>query len=128
MANPFDYVSAASEGQEMPDEEAGYSPFLTNRAFSYHVDCVMFANEMNMNPNIPNAQQFEYYKYSLSPRRRRAKWIKNENIEDIKRIREIYQTSHTKALDIFRILTQDQLLHVRRIHYERETLRSGSKP
>ena len=50
--NPFDFVKSVSNTKKdiMVDdiEEKQYTPFLTNKALSYHQDAVYFANEMNI--------------------------------------------------------------------------------
>jgi len=49
--NPFDYVNEILQGKKQliidDASEKAYVPFLTNRSLSYHLDCVMYANEMN---------------------------------------------------------------------------------
>ena len=37
---------------EDPDLEKQYPSYIVNRCLSGHVDAIMFANEMNMRPNL----------------------------------------------------------------------------
>ena len=48
---PFDYVKSINEKSEM-DDLSGYNPFLTNRAFAYHLDTILLAEEMNQAHHI----------------------------------------------------------------------------
>ena len=37
-----------------------YVPFVINRALSYHMDCILYANEINMNSYIDKDMQYHY--------------------------------------------------------------------
>ena len=63
MSNPFDYVKDASYSKENlmrgseNDKlaESFYDPWLTNLAFSYHLDSILHSNLMNMYSEVlPN--------------------------------------------------------------------------
>jgi len=62
--SPFDYVNQILQGKKnlIVDEvtEKEYSPFLTNRSLSYHMDCLMFANEMNSRHFIDKKMQNDF--------------------------------------------------------------------
>ena len=38
--------------EEDPSVIKNYAPYIINRCLSGHVDCIMFANEMNKYPNL----------------------------------------------------------------------------
>ena len=38
--------------EEDPDAISKYPPYIVNRCLSGHLDCIMFANEMNKFPNL----------------------------------------------------------------------------
>lgn len=63
-SNPFDYVNAVLQSKKkliVDDQtEKAYNSFMTNRALSYHMDCLMFANEMNQKHFIDKKMQFDY--------------------------------------------------------------------
>ena len=50
---------------EDPSIEKDYSPYIINRCFSGHIDSVMFANELNLKPNLPKKLQYDFYLNSL---------------------------------------------------------------
>ena len=37
-----------------------YTPFVVNRALSYHLDCVLYVNELNRLPGIDKDMQYSY--------------------------------------------------------------------
>ena len=63
MPSPFDYLNAINLTKEnmMVDaqSEKDYVPYLINRGLSMFQDTVLYANEMNMHPDIPKKSQFE---------------------------------------------------------------------
>ena len=37
-----------------------YNPFVVNRALSYHMDCILYVNDMNLHPGIEKDLQYQY--------------------------------------------------------------------
>ena len=117
MMKPFDYVSAVTYSKKDMmrntdnDElaEKSYEPFLTNRALSYHIDCVPYANEMNRYPDLDKLLQFDFFINTLRPMKRFAKWVKPVQNEDLEAVMEYYSYSRVKAETALSVLTQDQL-------------------
>ena len=97
------------------DNKRDYVPFVVNKALSFHYDCIMYANQMNMNPNIDNILQYQYYLNSIrSYKRPFQKWIKRETIADLDLVKEYYNISTEKAKEALSILTEDQLNIIRK--------------
>jgi len=118
--NPFDYVKQISQGKKdlMVDEitEKAYVPFLTNRALSYHLDCVMFANEMNRRHHLDKKLQYSYLINTVRGRKRPyAKWSKAEIPDDLECVKLVYGYSNSKARQILSLLTPEQLADLRKI-------------
>ena len=114
MSKPFDYVNQILQGKKqlIIDEvtEKGYEPFLTNRALSQHKDCVLFANEMNQRHHLDKKMQNDFLLNTVrSVKRPFAKWAKSEKNNDIECIKLAYGLSDSKALDVLRLLTKEQL-------------------
>ena len=86
-----------------------YNPFLSNRAFSYHNDSILQANEMNQRHHLDKKMQFDYLLNNIRPRKRFAKWIKNESSEDVSVIKEYYGYNNTKAIEALSVLSEEQL-------------------
>ena len=117
MSNPFTYVDSVSyskknmmRGTENDElAEKGYKPYLTNRSMSYHHDSILYANEMNMRPQIDNKQQYEYLLNTLRKRKRFAQWKKQKPDAPVEMIMEYFGYGRAKAEQAMRVLTDDQL-------------------
>lgn len=117
MTKPFDYVNSISytkkdlmtgtENDELA--EAGYIPFLTNRALANHLDTVLYAQEMNMNHHLDNKLQYSYLLNTIRPSKRFSKWAKKEVNSDLDAVREYYGYNYDKAKAALQILTPDQI-------------------
>ena len=115
--SPFDFVKAINENKqdlirdsENPDlAETFYKPFIINRAFSHFKDTIMYANEINMYPNISNKLQNDYYLNSIRKSKRYSKWHKKEEDDKIEAIMEYYNVNYARAREIGNVLTDEQL-------------------
>ena len=112
--SPFDYVKEILQGKKqlIVDEltEQEYKPFLVNRSLSYHKDCIMYANEMNMRHHIDKKLQNAFLLNTVrSQKRPFAKWIKSEKSEDIECLKTVYGFSDTKAREAYRVLGKEQI-------------------
>lgn len=122
MSNPWDYINAITftkkslvDGTENDDlAEKSYVPFVTNRALSYFPDCIMYANEMNMNHHLDNKLQFHYLLNSIRPKKRFSKWSKRATDEDLDVVMAHYKCNIHRAQEYVKILTEDQLKQIRR--------------
>ena len=112
--NPFDYVNAILQNKKqlIVDEltEKEYVPFLTNRSLSYHKDCIMYSNEMNMRHYADKKLQNDFLLNTVrSQKRPFAKWVKPEKSEDLECVKNIFQYSNTKAKEALRLLSKQQI-------------------
>lgn len=118
MSTPFDYINEILVGKKqlIVDEttEKEYNPFITNRSLSYHRDCIMQANEINMRSHIDNKMQFDFYLNIIrSQKRPFAKWVKSENNEDKEIVKNFFKISDSKAVEVLRILSKEQILELK---------------
>ncbi len=116
--SPFDYVNEILQGKKnlIVDDytEKTYEPFLVNRALSYHLDCIMFANEMNQRPFIDKKLQNDFLCQVIRSKKRTfAKWIKSEKNDDIDIVKKIYGYSDSKAKEALMLLNDEQLKEMR---------------
>lgn len=96
-------------------DEKDYKPFLVNKALSFHYDCIMYANQMNLNTNLDPYLQFHYYLNTIRPYKRPyQKWLKREKIEDLAVIKEHYKYSNEKAKDALSVLSNVQINEIRK--------------
>jgi hypothetical protein len=114
QVNPFDIVNDISLYKKRLIEENNedeYNSFKVNRAFSYFVDTIMYASDMNLNSHISKLMQHDYLLYSIrkKERFRKSKWSKPKKDDDIESIQEYYGYSRDKALTVLSVLTDEQL-------------------
>jgi hypothetical protein len=91
-----------------------YVPFVINRALSFHRDCVLYANEMNLHPGIEKDAQFEFYLNTIrSMKRKFQPWQKTSADKDIECVKEYFGYSNEKAKEALRILNDEQIAEIK---------------
>ena len=110
--NPFDLVKAINEKKTV-QSSADYNPFLSNVSFSYHLDCVLIANEMNAHPNLPVECQYDFMFGSIRKGKRFCPWHKPEENPYLEVVMEYYNYSKAKALEALQVLTQSDLRDIK---------------
>ena len=98
---------------EDPTLEKEYPPYIVNRCFSGHLDCIMFANEMNIHNNIPKKMQYDFYLNSLRKKKRFSPWLRQDKVKDLDYVKQYYGYSNEKAMQALKILNKDQLKFIR---------------
>lgn len=92
-----------------------YAPFVVNRALSYHMDCVLYANELNKIPSVDKDMQYQYLLNTIRPMKRKfAPWQKASRDKDIECVKLYFGYSDQKAKDALRILTDEQIAEIRK--------------
>ena len=91
------------------DPTAKYPSYIINRCMSSHLDTVMFANEMNLSPQLDSDMQYSFYLNSLRKKRRFSPWQKKDKVQDLDLIKKYFKYNDDKARDALRILTKDQI-------------------
>ena len=86
-----------------------YSPYVINRCLSGHIDCILFANEMNMNSHLDKDMQYYFYLNSLRKRKRFSPWIRKDKVKDLECVKQYYGYSNDKASQALKILNKTQL-------------------
>jgi hypothetical protein len=91
-----------------------YKPFLINRALSYHMDCVLYVNEMNINNSLDVDMQYQYLLNTIRPMKRKFQpWQKSEVDKDIECVKQYFGYSNEKAKEALRILTDEQVAEIK---------------
>ena len=106
--SPFTYVKAINEKTQVSDL-SGYNPYLTNRAFAYHIDCVLLAEEMNQYHNLSPQLQYDFYYHSVRRGKRFGFPPKVEDDHNLHHVMEYYQCSKQKALEYLQVLTLNDI-------------------
>jgi len=96
-------------------EYKDYKPFMVNRALSFHMDCVLYANELNLNSGLDSDMQYQYLLNTIRPMKRKFQpWQKAEVLKDIECVKQYFGYSNEKAKQVLRILTDEQLEQIRK--------------
>ena len=107
--SPFDYVKSINQKSGYMEDLSGYNPYLTNAAFSQHMDTVMLAEEMNQYHWLSPELQYDFYYYGVR-RGKRFGFPKKQDVEDnVQLVMDYYKYSHAKALEALEILSAEQL-------------------
>jgi len=95
--------------KESPDVIKEYPPYIINRCLSGHIDCIMFANEMNLNHHLDKDMQYLFYLNTLRKKKRFSPWLRKDKITDLECIKQYYGYSNEKASQALKILNKQQL-------------------
>jgi hypothetical protein len=119
--NPFDYVNAINYSKEDlitpdPKGEENYkkASFMVNRTLGKFVDTIFPANEMNVYNKL---DPFLKYQFFINIVRKKKRFLKEKaptKSEHIAVIKEYYGYSETKARDVLELLTDEQLIELKR--------------
>lgn len=102
--------------------EAYYTPYIVNKALSYHADSLIYANEMNQRRSIDSDLQYQFYLNTLRPRKRFSKWAKREDSEKLKIVMETYNYSPDKASQVLDLISDEQ---IQQIMHHKEGCKGG---
>ena len=107
--------------EEDPSISKDYPPYIVNRCLSGHLDCIMFANEMNKYPNLDKDMQYSFYLNTLRKKKRFSPWLRKDKVTDLQCVKEYYGYSNEKASQALKILSKQQ------IDYIKQRLETGGK-
>jgi hypothetical protein len=114
-----DYLNSINFSKEYlmdeqdPQWEKKYAPFIINKCMSSHIDTIMFANEMNINHQLPSKLQYDFFINIVRKRKRFSPWIKKEKIQDLDAVKSYYGYSNEKAQQSLKILTKEQIAFIK---------------
>ena len=94
---------------EDPSVKKDYAPYIINRCLSGHIDCVLFANEMNLNHSLDKDMQYSFFLNTLRKRKRFSPWLRKDKVTDLECIKSYYGYSNEKASQALKILSKDQI-------------------
>jgi hypothetical protein len=112
MADLFKEIipSILQTKKDVLETEKDYVPFLVNRSLSYHMDCILYVNQMNMNGGLPQRLQYQYLLNTVRPMKRKfEKWQKASVVKDLDCVKEYFGYSNEKAKEALRILSDEQI-------------------
>ena len=112
MTELKDWLNSINQNKKNIYEEdptAKYPSYIVNRCMSGHLDTIMFANEMNLRPQLDSDMQYSFYLNSVRKRKRFSPWLRKDEIKDLDLVKRYYGYSNEKAKQALRILTNEQL-------------------
>jgi len=95
--------------EEDPSTIKDYPPYIINRCLSGHLDCLMFANEMNKYSFLDKDMQYSFYLNTLRKKKRFSPWLRKDKVTDLQCVKQYYGYSNEKASQALKILTNQQL-------------------
>ena len=95
--------------EDLSEDISSYPPFIINRCLSGHIDCILFANEMNMYSFLDKDMQYYFYLNSLRKRKRFSPWLRKDKVKDLECVKQYYGYSNEKASQALKILNKEQL-------------------
>lgn len=116
MADLFKDIVPAILQTKKPvlDDEKDYNAYIVNKALSFHYDCILYANCMNMNAHLDPKLQFDFLINTIrSYKRPFQKWLKKETIDNIELVKEYFDYSEDKARHALTILSDADLEQIR---------------
>lgn len=113
----FDYINNINKGgpNMMRDTEndelaeKAFVPWTANISFSLYPDTILQANAMNEFAHLRPRAVYEFYKYSVRPRKRFAKWPKGQNNEDLDAVCAAYQCNRNVGKQYLSLLSRSQI-------------------
>jgi Bacteriophage clamp loader A subunit len=117
--NPFEIVGQLSTSTKNNWEEIGdkgYNAFMTNRAFSYHYDTIMLANEMNKLHRLPSQLQYDFYRIAIKPKKKRfASWAKAEKDSVIDLVMSSYYCNRQRAIEMISLMSDKDIKFIKEV-------------
>jgi hypothetical protein len=107
--------------EEDPSLKKDYPPFIVNKCLSGHLDCILFANEMNKYHFLDKDIQYNFYINILRKKKRFSPWIRKDKITDLEYVKSYYGYSNEKASQVMKILSHEQ------IEFIKQRLDTGGK-
>ena len=95
--------------EDLSEDTRDYPPYIVNRCLSGHLDCIMFANEMNKNHHLDKDMQYSFYLNSLRKKKRFSPWLRKDKVTDLECVKKYYGYSNEKASQALKILTTEQI-------------------
>jgi hypothetical protein len=94
---------------ENPEAIKEYAPFIINRCLSGHIDCILYANEMNLNHQLDKDMQYSFFLNIIRKRKRYSPWLRKDKIKDLECVKSYYGYSNEKASQALKILSKEQI-------------------
>ena len=100
--------------EDLTEHSKEYPPYIINRCLSGHLDCIMFANEMNLHHHLDKDMQYSFYLNTLRKKKRFSPWLRKDKVQDLECVKQYYGYSNEKASQALKILTNEQITYIKK--------------
>lgn len=119
---PFDFIKSIQTTKvdiirtsENPTRtEKDYNAYLTNMALSFHVDSILYANELNVHHGLDNLLQYDYLINTIRSMKRPYVWLKKSKDEDIQFLKDSYGMNTVRAKETYKVLGAEKVAELRK--------------
>ena len=115
----YDFLKDISYKKEYiydEDNKRDYTPYMINRFLSMEQSTVLYAQEMNFRCQLDKDMHYEYLMSAIRPMNRYFKYQKSDKAHaDIMLLAEFYDINISKAREIFKIHTLDQMVEIQKL-------------
>lgn len=114
-----DYLKSINETKQnlMDSDDSGwekeYPSWVITKCMASHYDTVLLANEMNINYQLPNKLQYDFYINIVRKRKRFSPWEKKVKLDDLECVKEYYNYSTEKAQAALKLLNKEQIDYIK---------------
>lgn len=120
--NPFDFIKSIQQTKvdiiRTSDNpilaEKDYNPFLTNKALSFHVDSILYANELNTRHGLDKLLQYDYLINTVRSMKRPYVWLKKSSDEDVQFLQETFQMNNARAREAYAVMGPEKVAELRK--------------
>ncbi len=107
--------------EDLSHEIKDYPPYIVNKCLSGHLDCILFANEMNRYHFLDKDMQYNFYLNTLRKKKRFSPWIRKDKVSDLEYVKRYYGYNNENAAQAMKILSNEQ------IEFIKQKLDTGGK-
>ena len=100
--------------EDLSENIKSYPPYIINRCLSGHIDCLMYANELNMHHQLDKDMQYSFYLNTIRKRKRFSPWLRKDKVKDLECVKQYYGYSNEKASQALKILTKEQINFIKK--------------
>ena len=95
--------------KDLSEDIREYPPYIVNKCLSGHLDCVLFANEMNRYHFLDKDMQYTFYLNTLRKKKRFSPWMRKDKISDLECVKRYYGYNTDNATQALKILSNEQI-------------------
>ena len=90
-----------------------FSPFVVTRSLSYFKDLILYINDLNMTQDMSKQMQYDYLINIVKKRKRFSRWAKTPKVENLDLIKDYYNYSDKKALEVIDLLSEEDITKIK---------------